>query len=158
MTAFQFQPNTTSVYSFQPTLDGQPYHATVTWNTWGQRWWLNIVSLSGTLVVSRAVVSSANPVSTPLTTTAGLYTASVIPLPAPALLLPRWAVDSVNVPAGTMLSAVTPSGVVRLSEPASATGTDPNAAFGFFVDMLFGLGFGSTMAFYASSQQFVVSP
>ena len=47
-------------FSFQPTLDGVQYAATVTWNTWGQRWYLNLTTLSGTPVFTLPLVGSAD--------------------------------------------------------------------------------------------------
>lgn len=47
--------------TFNPTLDGQIYGATVTWNAYGQRWYLNLSDLSGNLIIARAITSSDDP-------------------------------------------------------------------------------------------------
>lgn len=57
-TYFQFAPNVQAPYTFQPTLDGQGYTASVTWNLYGQRWYLNINQLTGPLIVARALLGS----------------------------------------------------------------------------------------------------
>lgn len=56
-TYFPFTPGP-NIYQFQPTLGGQVYNASVTWNLFGQRWYLNLVDGAGNLVVSKALVGS----------------------------------------------------------------------------------------------------
>lgn len=153
-TYFQFQPITTAPFSFQPTLDGQPYQATVAWNVYGQRWYLNIYSLSGPLVISEALVGSTDAVSFSLTTTEGTYLATI---GGTAGVMPGQAVNSVNVPAGTTL-AVLAGDYVRLSQPALVTGTDPNAWYSFDINLVAPFFMTSTLVFRASSQQFEVNP
>lgn len=57
-TFYQFSPSSISPYSFQPTLDGDVYNCTVTWNLFGARYYLNVNATDGTLVVSRGLVAS----------------------------------------------------------------------------------------------------
>jgi hypothetical protein len=57
-TSVQFTPSSVSVFTFQPVLAGITYNATVTWNTAGQRYYLNLYDLSGNLILCRAVCSS----------------------------------------------------------------------------------------------------
>jgi hypothetical protein len=63
-TIYPFQPSAQAPFQFQPTLDGDVYQCTVTWNLFrgGQGstspYYLNIYALDGTLVVSRALVAS----------------------------------------------------------------------------------------------------
>lgn len=57
-TIFPYAPSTQSVFQFQPTLDGQEYTALIPWALWGQRPYLSIYRLDGTLVVSKALVGS----------------------------------------------------------------------------------------------------
>lgn len=58
MTTYVFAPTPTAPYQFQPTLDGAQYTANVTWNVFGQRWYLNVYQLDGTLVCAVALVGS----------------------------------------------------------------------------------------------------
>ena len=53
-----FTPSTTAPFQFQPVLDGQPYTAVITWNLFGQRWYITVSTVSGTLVVCQAMVGS----------------------------------------------------------------------------------------------------
>ena len=55
---FPFTESTTTVFQFQPTLDGQQYTATVTWNAAGRRYYLNLFTQQGALVLSIARVGS----------------------------------------------------------------------------------------------------
>lgn len=57
-TYFPFVPNAQSPFEFQPTLDGQEYTAIVTWNLFGQRYYLNVNQLSGPLVFSLPLLGS----------------------------------------------------------------------------------------------------
>jgi len=41
-----FVPNNVAPFSFQPTLDGQVYTVRVTWNVFGQRWYVNLYDLA----------------------------------------------------------------------------------------------------------------
>ena len=59
-TYFPFTPTTTSVFQFQPTLDGSLYVCAVTFNLFGQRYYINLYDLSGNLVISTAMVGSPN--------------------------------------------------------------------------------------------------
>lgn len=57
-TLFPFQPTLQAPFQFQPVLDGQNYNATVTWNLFGKRFYLNLFALDGTLVTSVPMVGS----------------------------------------------------------------------------------------------------
>jgi hypothetical protein len=149
-----FLPQTTAPFQFQPTLDGQPYQASVTWNTYGQRWYLNIYALSGPLVVSEALVGSTDIVPATLTTTAGSYMATVS---SPIGLMQSQAVNSVNVADGTTI-AILAGNIVRLSQQATVTGADPNATFSCDINLVWAFFETSTLVFRTSSQQFEISP
>ncbi len=58
MTIFPFTPSSSSPFQFQPTLDGQPYNATVPWSLFGGRYYLNLVALNGTQIWYGAISSS----------------------------------------------------------------------------------------------------
>lgn len=55
---FPFVPNVQAPFAFQPTLDRLGYTATVTWNLFGQRWYLNVNELTGGLVFSLPLLGS----------------------------------------------------------------------------------------------------
>ena len=59
MTTFPFTPSYTIAPSFQPTLDGEVYTCTVTWNLFGQRYYLNCFDSSGNLVFTVAISETA---------------------------------------------------------------------------------------------------
>jgi hypothetical protein len=57
-TYFNFAPSQVAPFSFSPVLDGQPYNATVPWVLFGQRFYLNLIALSGAQIWYGAIVGS----------------------------------------------------------------------------------------------------
>lgn len=57
---YPFTPSVNSVFQFQPTLDGNVYLVQVKWNLFGQRYYIYIYELGGTLVVTMPLVGSPN--------------------------------------------------------------------------------------------------
>lgn len=57
-TVVPFTPSTTATFSFQPVIGGVQYNATVTWNLYAQRYYLNLTDTGGNLVLCTAVVGS----------------------------------------------------------------------------------------------------
>ncbi len=53
-----FTPSTSTAFQFQPTLDGQVYNAIITWSIFGQRYYLNLYALDGTLILCTALIGS----------------------------------------------------------------------------------------------------
>ena len=76
MTTYAFQPSTVAQFTFNPTLDGAVYSASVTWNLFGQRWYLNINETNGPLILCRPLVASD--ASSPLNLVDGYFTTSVL--------------------------------------------------------------------------------
>lgn len=60
-TLIQFAPSTTQVFTFQPSLDGTLYNATVTQNVFGQRFYLNLTDLSGDLLLTCTIDGDSGP-------------------------------------------------------------------------------------------------
>lgn len=59
MTTFvNFVPSQSSAFQTQVTLDGVVYTLTVTWNLFSQRYYINVNTLSGALVLSLPLVGS----------------------------------------------------------------------------------------------------
>ncbi len=58
MTITPFAPPLNQPFQFQPTLDGETYTGIIPWNVYGQRWYLDIVTLAGRLICSVAIVGS----------------------------------------------------------------------------------------------------
>ena len=76
MTTFLFQPSNTTPFQFQPTLDGNIYNCVVTWNLFGQRYYLNCMDLSGNLIFCVAMVGS--PPDRDISLTAGYFTSTLV--------------------------------------------------------------------------------
>ncbi len=56
--SFPFTPSIRTAPNFVPTLDGQQYNCTVTWNLQGQRYYLNVFTLTGVRLLTIAIVAS----------------------------------------------------------------------------------------------------
>lgn len=53
-----FRPSNQQVFQFQTTLDGEVYSCTLTWNLFGQRYYINCSDLSNNLVFSLPLIGS----------------------------------------------------------------------------------------------------
>ena len=58
MTVIDFFPTQDGPFSFQAFLDGATYSCQVTWSLAGQRWYLNVYTLNGDLVLVIAMTGS----------------------------------------------------------------------------------------------------
>lgn len=59
MTTFtDFVPSSQQVFTFQPTLDGQVYTCTITWNLFGQRYYINCLDLGNNSIFSLPLLGS----------------------------------------------------------------------------------------------------
>ena len=66
-----FSPSPNANFQFTPTLDGQQYTLIVTWNFAAQRWYINIYTLQGALVLCRPMTGS--PPTANVSLTAGYF-------------------------------------------------------------------------------------
>lgn len=66
-TVVPFTPSTTSVFGFQPVIAGTQYSATVTWNLYAQRYYLNLYDTGGNLILCTAIVGSGPKLQATLT-------------------------------------------------------------------------------------------
>jgi hypothetical protein len=71
-----FQPTDTGPFQFQATLDGTQYNIVVTYNVYGQRYYVNIYSTQGTLIVARPMVGS--PTEYDISLTKGYFTSTLV--------------------------------------------------------------------------------
>ena len=71
-----FQPFDTGPFQFQATLDGTQYNIVVTYNVYGQRYYVNIYSTQGALIVARPMVGSPTEYDTSLTK--GYFTSTLV--------------------------------------------------------------------------------
>lgn len=77
MTTFvPFVPSAQSPFTFMATLDGNAYNVIVTWNYYGQRYYVNIYTIQGDLVVSIAMIGS--PDEYDISMTAGYFESELI--------------------------------------------------------------------------------
>lgn len=78
-TYVDFQPSTTAAppFQFQATLDGNQYNVAVTWNAFGQRYYIAVSDLSGNLILTTPMVGSGAKIQGVLSWTEGTATAAL---------------------------------------------------------------------------------
>ena len=57
-TTYAFTPPATGNFQFNTTLDGLPYVVVVTWNAYGQRYYVNVYDTARNLILSRPLIAS----------------------------------------------------------------------------------------------------
>lgn len=75
-TYINFNPSPNEPFQFQPTLDGQVYSVIVTWNLFGQRYYVNIYTLDNALVVCLPLIGS--PPERDISLTAGYFATTLV--------------------------------------------------------------------------------
>jgi len=73
---YDFAPSASAPFQFQPTLDGNVYSVVVTWNLFGQRYYINIYDLSQTLIVCLPLIGS--PSGYDISMTAGYFSTKLV--------------------------------------------------------------------------------
>ena len=76
-----FVPSATTPFQFQTTLTDSvlgtaTYNCTVLWNTFGQRWYLQVADQSGNLIVNKPLVAS--PPGYQISLVAGYFSGSTL--------------------------------------------------------------------------------
>ena len=87
LTLVNFTPSNAAAFTFQPTLDGVQYNASVLWNIFGERYYLLLTDLSGNLIINTAVVSSGPQIPAAFTWSMNLAT---VVCSAPHNVPPAW--------------------------------------------------------------------
>jgi hypothetical protein len=75
-TIFPFAPTQQGPFQFQPTLDGTTYTGVVTWNLFGQRYYLSLYALDGTRIFTLPLIGS--PLDYDISLTAGYFTSTLV--------------------------------------------------------------------------------
>lgn len=162
MTIYPFAQTVGANFTFNPILNGKTYQATVTWNVFGQRWYMNINDLAGNLIIATAVVSSDDQKA--IESISWAYGVVTVTATLPHFM-PLGTVANLNI------SGNTPNGYNGLF-PCSITGPltftyllssypGQQVTLGYFgglIDLSAGLLKPSMLAYYANSNQFVTSP
>lgn len=86
-----FTPSTTAAFSFQATLGGTQYSVSITWNIFGERYYINITDFSGNPILTRAMTASGPVLQAQFSWALGIATA--------ATMAPH------NVPIGSVVNA-----------------------------------------------------
>lgn len=165
MTTFvAFSPSPLQPFQFVATLDGQQYTIIVTWNIFGQRWYINVYSLSGVLVAVLPLIGSDNTVliaNLAWNQLAGIITVtSSLPLPFKI----GQVVDLVlsgNLPAtfnGSFTCNVT--GQFTFTFPMTTDPGQPTAygVLDYGINLMAGYFVSSTLLYREQNTQFEISP
>lgn len=75
-TIIPFQPSQTANFQFSATLDGVSYNVVVTWNLFGERFYINIYTAQGELVVYLPLIASPDDFN--ISMTAGYFTTTLV--------------------------------------------------------------------------------
>ncbi|HET8689618.1 MAG TPA: hypothetical protein VFM18_23655, partial [Methanosarcina sp.] len=76
VTYVDFQPSDIAPFQFQAILDGTTYNIVLTYNFFGQRYYINIYTTQGALIVSKPLVGS--PTGYDISMTAGYFTSTLV--------------------------------------------------------------------------------
>jgi Domain of unknown function (DUF6983) len=148
--------------TFNPVLDGNTYQVTITWNIFGNRWYFNLYNLNGALVTCRALVSSDDQHSIESI----VWDNGVVTVTASS---PHFFglgdVVNLNISGNTPIeyNGIYPCDVTGTTTFTYLLTNNPGQQvvignFGSIVDLTHGFFNTSTIAYYANSNQFVVSP
>lgn len=77
-TVTPFAPTANGPFQFQATLDTVVYNITVTWNVYGQRWYVNITDQGGNLIVCLPLIGSVPSPDPGISLTAGYFTSTLV--------------------------------------------------------------------------------
>ena len=148
--------------TFNPVLNGNTYQVTITWNIFGQRWYFDLYDLSGVLIVCRALVSSDDQHAIEsIAWDNGIVTVTAV---SPHFLN-LGTVVNLNLSGNTPdeYNGIYPCDITGPLTFTYALTNDPGQQvvigyFGGIVDLTHGFFTTSYIAYYANSNQFVVSP
>ncbi|MBV8060464.1 MAG: hypothetical protein JO253_02920 [Alphaproteobacteria bacterium] len=75
-TIIPFNQSPTANFQFEATFDGKSYIVIVTWNLFGQRFYVNIYDTTGVLILSMPMIGS--PDTKDISLTAGYFTTKLV--------------------------------------------------------------------------------
>lgn len=165
MTTYPFTPApapTSPPFQFQPTLDGEQYTASVTWNLGAQRWYLTLQDLGGNLIFTRSIPGSPAGVTLQsLSWGSGtVHAVAAVPHGQAIGSTVNLTVSGVTPDAYNGLFPVLSTGPLTLDYPLAdnpGASSAPGMA-SYDVDLVWGYFQTSTMVFRQAAQQFEVSP
>jgi hypothetical protein len=77
VTLVNFVPSTVAAFQFDATMGGAQYSVVVTWNLFGERYYVNVYDASGALVVSRALTENGPQIQGSFTWDEGVATVAL---------------------------------------------------------------------------------
>lgn len=161
-TFYDFAPSSSGPFRFSPTLDGVPYNVVVTWNVFGQRYYINVYTTGGDLVASLPIIGSPSGVALSELTWASGTALAMTGAPhgykigaSIYLTVSGAAPDAFNGVVEALITGPNTFSYPLAGDPGNATvlgavSYDINLVGGYFSE--------STMIFRDGSNQFEVSP
>lgn len=157
-TLVDFQPSSAGPFQFQATLGGAIYNVIVTWNVFGQRFYINVYDVSGTLILCRAVSSSGARLFANLSWANGIATAALTqPHQVPVGAVAQITVSQTGLQYDGQFQALATDEQTLTYPLAVDPGEDgAEGQVSFDLNLLDGYGIG-TLLFHDDSQQFEYS-
>ena len=161
-TIYPFVQSTTTLFSFSPVLDGQTYSATIRWGLFGQRHYLQLTAVGGSLIVNLPVIVS--PPSVQIASLSWQYGFVYVETSAPhGFLVGATANITLAGNAPSALNGTFPCFIIDESNFFFPLSADPGmvttlGAAQYVVNMLAGYFDTSVLYFVPSANQFIVTP
>ncbi len=162
MILYPFTPAIGQNITFNPVLNGNTYTANITWNVFGQRWYLNLYDANNNLIIATAVVSSDD--THPINSISWSGNTVTIEADSPHFLkigtLVNLALTGNNPDAynGVYQCAVTGPSTLTYSLTTDPGQQVTAGYFGGIVDLCSGLLAPSALVYYANTSQFATLP
>lgn len=164
-TVTTFAPAATKPFSFSPILDGAQYQAVITWGLAGQRWYVNLLDQTGTLVFCLPVIGSPTAIQTADLSWSGVQNLVTVTTAVPHGIPLGFTVQLTVVG----VSPAAYNGIRNMFATAPSTLTFPlpadpggdatvNGNIGHDINLAGGYFKTSTFVFREATQQFEVSP
>lgn len=155
-----FTPSTTQAFSFQVTLAGKQYNATIVWNVFGQRYFLNLTDLLGNLVLYTALVATGPQLNASVTWNEGsvaIVTDNPHNLPVGNVVRIRLAGTNSGFDGFWNALVQSPNSLIYQLTTDPNQPDPVNGTVNLDVNLVGGLGIG-WMVFHFDTQQFECSP
>lgn len=159
-TLVYFQPSSSGgapPFQFQATLNGDIYNVIVTWNIFGQRFYINLYDVSGTLVLARALSPSGPQFLGNLSWANGIVTAALTqPHLVPIGSVAQVTISQTSGEYDGQFQALATDEMTLTYPLAVNPGDVSEGQLSFDLNLLDGYGIG-TLLFHDDSQQFEYS-
>jgi hypothetical protein len=156
-TLIDFAPSSTAVFRFLAQLaDGNQYNISCPWNAFGERWYITVSDLSGTVIIHRAIAQSGPAFRAALTWEDGVATVTLTSAHnVPVASLANMRISQTNGAFDGLYQALsTGPQTLTFQLPVNPNVSGPvTGKLDFPLDLLAGYGIGS-LYYHADTAQF----